>query len=129
MGHVKRAVLVASITLVALGAYGVRELRRVPPHVQDPTSPLTDVAGKPFELDVHADEAKRQLALALIAANRRVPELPPPRVVMPEQMPDPANPPQWTAPRAGPPPPEPPDPFVPPPVAVDPTPGHHTNAE
>jgi len=119
--------VIASVIAVAALAYGVRELRRAPPHkADDPSAPLTDVAGKPFIADVSAAEARRQRQRT---ANGGVPELPPAPVVMPALMPDPANPPQWTAPRAMPPPPRPPNPFVPPPIAVDPTPGHHTNAE
>jgi hypothetical protein len=115
--------------VVAAFAYGVREMRRVPASSAAPSGPITDLAGSPpYTVQFHNDESPEQRLNAQQAASG-APAAGPVIVVMPSQMPDPAHPPQWTAPRADPPIPKPPDPFVPPPVTVDPSPGHHTNAE
>ncbi len=121
--------IVASVLVVAGLAYGVHELMRVPPHKADRTSPLTDVAGSPRTPEIGGVESPQLRQAALADAGNGAPGMPPDKVVMPTQMPDVEHPPQWTQPRALPPPPNPPDPFVPPPIAVDPTRGHHTNAE
>lgn len=121
------AVWVAALAALVGVALVVRQLRKVPARSANPNDTLTDVAGRSPETDVRGAESPSRRASQGGSARR--PQAPPAKVVMPELMPDPAHPPQWTAPRAMPPPPKPPDPFVPPPVAVDPSPGHHTNSE
>lgn len=126
----KRALAIGTsvLVIVALG-YGVHEMLRVPSHSTDPTAPLTDVAGKSRRPEVRSNELPLQRETAGDGAASATPEAPSEPVVLPRLMPDVEHPPQWTEPRAVPPVPTPPDPFVPPPVAVDPSRGHHTNAE
>jgi len=122
--------VLVGLLLVASFAFGVREMRRVPATTAPPSAPLTDIAGRPaYEIQFNNAESPEQRLLAQQAAASGAPAAAAPVVVMPSQMPDPAHPPQWTAPLAEPPIPRPPNPHVPPPVTVDPSPGHHTNAE
>lgn len=108
------AVIIALVLLV-------REVRRAPPGTRAPTGgrsttdPLTDVARRSSPVP-----EVQPAPLPPVVNREGQLEAPPPRYVPPADMPDPATPPQGTAPLAAPGAPQPPDPFVEPEIKQDP---------
>lgn len=119
MKRSRLALAVLALGLLALGVMFLLELRRVPPLPATPTgraepAPLTDVAGP-------ARRARQATAEQTSTDAAYLPPLPEPVAVPPTLMPDPAHPPQGTAPLAVPGKPVPPDPMIEPELTQDPT--------
>ena len=116
---------VAALAFLAV-AMLVYEARKPPPAPGkgDGRAPLTDVA----RANQRPLEGPMSAPVALPSGSAAQPEAVPAEVIPPDEMPDPAHPPRWTAPLAEPGAPVPPDPFTPPPMVVDPDRGRRVDA-
>lgn len=124
----------AGKVLIAFGALVVvllfllvREVRTAPPRDKDSAdpsrkeaNPLTDVAPRQRRVPGMGPSMDDRRAAATNEDGVEQPRAKPGPYKLPPDLPDPANPPQWTKPLAVPGEPRPPDPFTPPEIEQDP---------
>jgi hypothetical protein len=121
---------IAIAGVMALAVYLVREVRRVPsaPPTRERTSDVVVPHARPWQpgggiLGYRTPTSQPQPAPTGAGEIPIPPErqLKPVKRILPKDLPDPSNPPQYTRPLASPPAhPVPPNPFVPPPIRVNP---------